>query len=149
MAGQTQEAFIAGLLQPPDELNRRALDGLLLTDIATAQELTGRLGRLDRIDLILPAEQEAQAALQDQIGEIISSGAVLQAVEARQGSVEEMTAAFRVNPTALSLLALVVGMFLIYNTITFSVVQRRPLFGTLRCLGVTQREIFGLVLSTD
>jgi putative ABC transport system permease protein len=46
---------------------------------------------------------------------------------------------------ALSLLALFVGLFLIYNTMTFSVVQRRPLFGTLRCLGVTPGEIFTLV----
>ena len=57
-----------------------------------------------------------------------------------------MTAAFRTNLTALSLLALVVGMFLIYNSMTFSVVQRRPLFGTLRCLGVTRGEIGVLVL---
>ena len=64
----------------------------------------------------------------------------MQAVAARQGTIEEMTAAFRINLTALSLLALVVGMFLIYNTMTFSVVQRRPLFGTLRCLGVTRRR---------
>jgi putative ABC transport system permease protein len=58
-----------------------------------------------------------------------------------------MTSAFRVNLTALSLLALVVGLFLIYNTITFSVVQRRPLFGVLRSLGATRREVFFLVLS--
>jgi putative ABC transport system permease protein len=57
-----------------------------------------------------------------------------------------MTSAFRVNLAALSLLALVVGLFLIYNTMTFSVVQRRPLFGTLRCLGVTRGEIFWLVV---
>ena len=54
-----------------------------------------------------------------------------------------MTAAFRTNLTALSLLALVVGMFLIYNSMTFSVVQRRPMFGTLRCLGVTSRRSAG------
>ena len=36
-----------------------------------------------------------------------------------------MTAAFRLNLTALSTLALLVGMFLIYNTVVFSVVQRR------------------------
>ncbi len=45
---------MAGLLDPADSLSRRALDGVMLADIATAQELTGRLGRLDRIDLILP-----------------------------------------------------------------------------------------------
>ena len=65
---------------------------------------------------------------------------------ARSGALSQMTAAFRINLTALSLLALVVGMFLIYNSMTFSVVQRRPLFGTLRCLGVTPVEIGLLVL---
>ncbi|MBP1702509.1 MAG: conserved rane protein of unknown function [Chloroflexi bacterium] len=70
----------------------------------------------------------------------------IQAVSARAGTVEQMTAAFRINLIALSLLALVVGMFLIYNTMTFSVVQRRPLFGTLRCLGVTRNEVFWLII---
>lgn len=57
-----------------------------------------------------------------------------------------MTAAFELNLAALSLLALVVGMFLIYNTVTFSVIQRRPIFGILRCLGVTQGQLFTLIL---
>ena len=57
-----------------------------------------------------------------------------------------MTRAFRTNLTALSLLALVVGMFLIYNTMTFSVVQRRGLLGRLRALGITRGELFALVL---
>ena len=76
------------------------------------------------------------------IESLLPPGASLQSVAARSGAVAEMTAAFRINLTALSLLALVVGMFLIYNTMTFSVVQRRPLFGTLRCLGVTRRRSF-------
>ncbi len=57
-----------------------------------------------------------------------------------------MTAAFRVNLTALSLLALLVGIFLIYNTMTFSVIQRRAMFGTLRSLGYTREQVFGMVL---
>ena len=142
--GKTSEAFIAGLLQPADSLSRRALDGLVIADIATAQELTGRLGKLDRIDLILPSEQAA--ALSARLQAALPAGVRLQTVEARSGTVAQMTSAFRVNLTALSLLALVVGMFLIYNTMTFSVVQRRPLFGTLRCLGVTRQEVFGMVM---
>ncbi len=58
-----------------------------------------------------------------------------------------MTAAFELNLSALSLLALVVGMFLIYNTVTFSVVQRRPIFGVLRCIGVTGGQLFRLILT--
>jgi putative ABC transport system permease protein len=140
--GNNQPVFIAGLLQPEDDLSRRALDGLVLMDIATAQELMGKTGTIDRIDLIFPPNGDAA----ERVSQLLPPGAVLQSVEARSGVVQEMTSAFRVNLTALSLLALVVGMFLIYNTITFSVVQRRPLFGTLRCLGVTRQEVFGLVL---
>ena len=47
----------------------------------------------------------------------------------------------------MSLLALVVGMFLIYNTVTFSVVQRRPMFGILRCVGVTGGQLATLILA--
>ncbi len=141
--GRTETALVAGLLAPSDSLSRRALDGLILCDIATAQELTGRLGRLDRVDLILP---EGESAAKDAIQAALPPDAQLVESEGRAGTVRQMTDAFRVNLTALSLLALVVGMFLIYNTMTFSVVQRRPLFGTLRALGVTRREVFFLVI---
>ena len=127
---------------PADSLSRRALDGLVLADIATAQELTGRTGRLDRIDLILPEDEGAAARSRA----LLPPDAQIVPVAARTGALAQMTAAFRINLTALSLLALVVGMFLIYNSMTFSVVQRRPLFGTLRCLGVTPAEIGLLVL---
>ncbi len=58
-----------------------------------------------------------------------------------------MIAAFDVNLTALSLLALIFGMFLIYNAVTFSVVQRRGLLGRLRALGVTRGQLLRLILS--
>jgi putative ABC transport system permease protein len=144
VGGYVHEATIVGLLEPEDSLSRRALDGMILADISTAQELTGRIGRLDRIDLLLPDDD--QGAMQF-VGAMLPTGARISKTDARSGTIEEMTAAFRLNLLALSLLALVVGLFLIYNTMTFSVVQRRVLFGTLRCLGVTRREIFALVVS--
>jgi putative ABC transport system permease protein len=136
---------IAGLLEPADDLSRRALDGLLATDIATAQEVLGKVGRLDRIDLIVPPGVAGEAALA-RITAILPPGARIDPAAARTGAVNEMTAAFQLNLTALSLLALVVGMFLIYNTVTFSVVQRRPVLGSLRALGMTRGEIFGMIL---
>jgi len=143
VGGQQEQVTIVGLLRPEDDLTRRALEGLILCDIATAQELTGRIGKLDRIDLILP--EDATSAL-SRIASGLPPGAHIQPVAGRTGTLKEMTAAFRLNLTALSLLAMVVGMFLIYNTITFSVVQRRAMLGTLRCLGVTRREIFTLII---
>ncbi len=147
VAGRSQPVSIAGLLKPEDRLNRRALEGLVLADISSAQELANRIGHLDRIDLILASQCSQSGALcAEELEALLPQGVQLQPVSARSGTIEQMTSAFRINLTALSLLALVVGMFLIYNTMTFSVVQRRPLFGTLRCLGATRNEVFIMVL---
>jgi putative ABC transport system permease protein len=135
------EGRIVGLLQPNDTLSQQALDDLVLTDIATAQEWLGMEGRLTRIDLILPAEYDV-AALQA----ALPQGAVLTTPAQRQSALNQMTDAFEINLQALSLLGLVVGVFLIYNTVMFSVVQRRHVIGIMRSLGTTRLQIFRLVL---
>lgn len=145
LGARMERLTIVGLLVPSNELSRRALDGLLIVDISTAQELLGRVGRLDRIDLIMPPGGEGEARLEE-IRDLLPAGARIVRPAARSATVEEMTAAFRLNLTALSLLALVVGMFLIYNTVSFSVVQRRPVLGILRALGMTRRELFAMIL---
>ncbi|HEY1407751.1 MAG TPA: ABC transporter permease, partial [Promineifilum sp.] len=139
--GRPVEARIVGLLQPADDVSRRALEGVLFTDIASAQEMLKMAGRLSHIDLIAESDEELAP-----VRAILPQGATLETAAARQNAVRQMTAAFELNLSALSLLALVVGMFLIYNTVTFSVVQRRPLFGILRCLGVTGGQLFALIL---
>ena len=142
-AGNQQPVSIVGVLHTDDTISRRALSGMLLMDISTAQEITGKLGLLDRIDLILPENDPTSI---DALKTIIPEYLSVQSVETKDGAVQEMTRAFRVNLTALSLLAMVVALFLIYNTMTFSVMKRRSLFGILRSLGVTRREIFILVI---
>jgi len=137
---------LVGLLQPSDKVSRRALESLLVTDIATAQELLGMPGRLSRVDLMIPEGSQGEALL-ERIRAALPPGAGVIRAASRSEAIEQMTRAFNLNLTALSLLALFVGMFLIYNTMTFSVVQRRTLIGTLRALGVTRGEVFTLVLS--
>ena len=56
-----------------------------------------------------------------------------------------MLAAFHLNLTALSWVALVVGLFLVYNTVTISVIARREEIGMLRALGVTRAPGGGAV----
>ncbi|SCZ50273.1 ABC transporter permease [Thiohalomonas denitrificans] len=139
IGGRPAVVKIAGTMDSDDRMERQALDGMLVADIATAQELLDMVGRLSHIDLILePAEVEP-------IRTRLPSGIHLQRAENRTRVMEQMTRAFSVNLTALSLLALLVGLFLIYNTMTFSVVQRRPLLGNLRALGASRREIFWLI----
>ncbi len=145
--GKTASAVIGGIIaDPADKLAARALEGILITDIATAQELSGRMGYIDRIDLIAPSNQPLSDWL-NEVDSLISEGFILQDGSSRDMYLVEMTSAFKLNLSALSLLALVVGLFLIYNTLTFSVIQRRPLFGMLRCQGVTRVELSLLIIS--
>jgi putative ABC transport system permease protein len=141
LAGQTAATRVIGLVNPANTVTQQALDSLIFADIATAQEILGMTGHLSHIDLI--ADSPAQLA---SVQALLPEGDRLETAEAEKNAVKQMTAAFRLNLTALSLLALVVGMFLIYNTVTFSVVQRRPLFGILRCLGATPGQLFTVIM---
>ncbi len=94
----------------------------------------------------VPGGAEEEEAL-SRIREILPPEAEILPAGARGSALEQMTRAFSLNLSALSLLALVVGTFLVYNTMTFSVLQRRQLVGTLRALGVTRGEVFAQVLS--
>lgn len=136
------EVRIIGVLEPSDRVSAQALDDLLLTDISTAQDVLGQAGRLTRIDLILPDDAVTLTAIESALPE----GAGLRAVSGGSDTLSQMTAAFELNLQALSLLALVVGVFLIYNTVTFSVVQRRPMLGILRSIGATKQQVFVLIL---
>ncbi len=142
LAGVGRTVQVVGLLESSDGDESAALDGVMFTDISTAQEALGFVGVLSRVDLIVENEVDL-----DLIQGILPDGTRLETTAASGNAIRQMTAAFELNLTALSLLALVVGMFLIYNTVTFSVVQRRPLFGVLRCLGVTGQQLFRLILS--
>jgi putative ABC transport system permease protein len=117
-----------------------AADDLLLVDIATAKSVLAMPGRLSYVDLILDADQ------QQWVRQRIPASVELQTVAEQAEGVTRLSAAFELNLTAMSLLALLVGMFLIFNAMTFSMVQRRTLFGRLRAIGVTPRELFRLVL---
>ncbi len=142
-AGRSHTAILAGLLPKTDAA---AEDGLAITDISTAQILTGRIGRLSWINLSLPQGVTGQR-MRARITGFLPAGTRILPTQARTGALVQMTRAFRTNLTAMSLLALVVGMFLIYNTMTFAVLQRRQLIGMLRAMGVTQREVFATVLT--
>ncbi len=137
--GSFSEARVVGLLQPANAASQQALDDLIISDIATAQELLGLPGRLSRIDLILDAaDLPALAAA-------LPPGQRLVPVK-EENALDQMIAAFELNLQAMSLLALVVALFLIYNTVSFSVVQRRGTLGIMRALGTTRGQIFRFIL---
>jgi putative ABC transport system permease protein len=145
MAGDRVNTYIIrGLLK--DEGPARVLDGnFALMDIAAAQLAFDRLGRLDRIDVMLAPDRKVETAVEE-IGRRLPAGLHAQRPSRRSEQVETMLAAFHLNLTALSWIALLVGLFLVYNTVTISVVARREEIGTLRALGVTRRQVLSLFL---
>jgi putative ABC transport system permease protein len=144
--GRVHDLHVTGQVEADDARSRDALDGLLITDVATAQEVLGLVGRLSRIDLVVPDGADG-ARLLARVTAALPPGAIVERAAARGAFVDQVTRAFTANLTALSLLALLVGMFLIYNTMAFSVVRRRTAIGRLRALGVTRGEVLGLVLA--
>jgi len=145
IGGNPHEITFVGLLEPRQQVTARALENLVVIDISSAQEFFSQKGRLSRIDLIAPLDEAGLGSL-DALRLLLPENAEILAADSRAQTMAQMTRAFQLNLTALSLLALVVGMFLIYNTMTFSILQRRSLLGALRTLGVTRREIFSMVL---
>lgn len=140
-----QDIHILEVLANDEQSATAGFDNLVLADIATAQELLGMSGRLSYIDLRIDDEQDSGKILTN-IEKILPQGVELVTAEARSQSLSQMTRAFHTNLTALSLLALLVGMFLVYNTMTFMVVQRRPLFAVLRIVGVTKQQLFRVII---
>ncbi|HQG51455.1 MAG TPA: FtsX-like permease family protein [Syntrophorhabdaceae bacterium] len=112
---------------------------LILMDIGNAQRLFNMNGNIDRIDLILNDESAFRSRWE--------TGFKIESNRQRMETLTALLGAFRLNLQALSLLALFVGVFLIYNTAMFTVVNRRRDAGIMRSLGANRNEILGAFLS--
>ena len=138
---------VRGILK--NEGPAKVVDGnFILMDIAAAQLAFDRIGRVDHIDVLLPEGRDLYKDL-DAISARLPAGLSAQRPQRRGEQVETMLAAFHTNLTALSWIALIVGLFLVYNTITISVVARRQEIGTLRALGLTRNKVLMLFLGRE
>jgi putative ABC transport system permease protein len=136
--------IVRGVLK--NEGPARVLDGnFIMMDIAAAQLAFDRLGRVDRIDVLLPEGADVHRDL-EAIAKRLPPALSAQQPSRRSQQVETMLAAFHTNLTALSWIALIVGLFLVYNTVTISVVARREEIGTLRALGLSRNKVLLLFL---
>ncbi|MBI5171140.1 MAG: FtsX-like permease family protein [Candidatus Eisenbacteria bacterium] len=128
------------------EALQQAMGGnVVITDIATAQEVFGREGRLDRVDLLVAPER--RDSVRAELARLLPPTAAAELPQGRTKQVENMVRAFALNLTALSFIAVFVSTFLIFNTMAMSVVRRRRDIGVLRALGMTRGAVARLWLS--
>lgn len=119
---------------------------LMILDLAQLQKISGKIGRIDRVEFLIesgPRADERRAELQALLTELGRNGErwIVTAPGAKRDSAEAMTRAFRLNLTILSLIALLVGLYLIFQALDGAVVRRRPEIAILRSLGVEEGAI--------
>lgn len=138
------ELTVRGLLTD-DGPARTAAGHFALLDIAVAQVLFDRLGQVDRLDVRLHDGLSLDAA-RAAIAPRLPPELRLNSPRDRYRQVEKMIAAFHFNLNALGSLALLVGLFLVYNAISTAVLRRRAEIGLLRTAGTGRRTVLLLFL---
>jgi putative ABC transport system permease protein len=138
--GVRRTMIVRGLLEARGPAT--AFNGaIVIADIAVVQAAFGLEGRITRIDLIVPDESLIPA-----IERVVPASARLERPSRRNERVEKMLRAFRVNLFALAGVALLVGMFLVYNTVLISILRRGKDVGVLKTLGTSASQVFAAFL---
>lgn len=144
MTGNTVRRLrVAGLI----EGSRPSVwDRLAVMDIAAAQIVFDAVGRLDRIDLVTKEGVRVEE-VQESVQRVLPPPLTVRRPAQRSKQIEDMVGAFQLNLAVLSWVGLVVGMFLIYNTVSFSVAQRRREIGIFRAIGMSEWLVVRLFLA--
>jgi putative ABC transport system permease protein len=142
--GRRHEVRVGGILELSG-VARASGGDLLLTDLFTAQDLLGRRGTVDRVDVVL-GRGASRDAVKREIAARLPPGLSVEAPGRAAETADRMVRAFRFNLNALGSLTLLVGMFLIANAVSIAVLRRRPEIATLRALGASRAAIFAAFL---
>ena len=118
---------------------------VVVMDVAAAQELLGRVGRLDRIELVPRAGSDLDR-LRAGAASLLPADVAVAEPSQRRRFAEQMLASLRFNLLALSAISLLVGGVLVATTLATSVVQRRYVVSLLRSLGASRRQVAAAVL---
>ncbi len=117
---------------------------VLVMDIGAAQQMFSMHGRISRIDLM--SLQKIRPETISAIQRSLPVNANIESPGNRNAQVQKMLHAFQNNLMALSLVSMLVGAFVIYNTMSIIIIRKRAEIGILRTLGLTRPALFGLFL---
>ncbi|HTW93833.1 MAG TPA: FtsX-like permease family protein [Tepidisphaeraceae bacterium] len=131
---------VVGIVQPTG-LARAQLTDVIVADLATAQELTDSIGKIDRIDTRLEDDQQV-----NDLSSALPKDLYLRSTQQQADSLNQLTASYRLNLLALSMMASFVAVFIVYNSMLVSVRQRVVSLGIMRCLGASRGQLARLYL---
>jgi putative ABC transport system permease protein len=115
-------------------------------DIAAAQQLFAKVGRINRIDVRLTPGVTRRELLR-QVDDSLPPGTTIATPEDNLARTANLSRAYRVNLTVLALVALFTGAFLVFATQALSVVRRRSQLALLRVLGLTRVELMWQIVT--
>ncbi|MEO7145349.1 MAG: FtsX-like permease family protein [Bryobacteraceae bacterium] len=118
---------------------------LAVMDIYAVQKVFGRGRHFDRIDVAVKdgvRVEDCQARLKSLLG----PGFEVEPPSARGAQFESLSRVYATSADLTSAFALFIGMFIIFNTFSIAVAQRRNEIGVLRALGATRGQIRALFL---
>ncbi|MBJ7259597.1 MAG: ABC transporter permease [Chthoniobacterales bacterium] len=144
LGGRAAELKARFILEPDDPAALADIRTASM-DIGWAQELLGTAGKLDSVQILL-ADDADRAGVAEAIRKIVPGDVVVAAPAQRSEQIGKMLSSFQLNLTALSLVSMMVGMFLVYNTVAASVVRARREIGILRAVGASRAEVRALFL---
>jgi putative ABC transport system permease protein len=124
----------------PDDALTRGDPRVAAMDIGWAQELLRSQGRLSSIQILLNDAGQSEK-ITEALSHIVPADARIAPPASRSQEMESMLGAFQLNVTAMSLVSLVVGMFLICNSVGAAVIRRRFEIAILRANGATRGEV--------
>jgi putative ABC transport system permease protein len=137
---QGKKDFIIRGIFKPSGLGEVFGGQIAVMDVFNAQFVFGRGKNFDRIDLMNEPEVAVED-LQRRLRERLPAGLEIERPSSRGQGLESTVKGMNIGMTVTSLIALLVGMFIIFNTFSISVNQRWKEIGVLRAIGVERKNV--------
>ena len=118
-------------------------------DVETGQELLDRKGQFDAISVAAKdglGEDELIREIQPVLPDKVQVKSATSEAQEDKDEISEFTSFIRYFLLAFAAIALFVGSFVIFNTLSITVAQRTREFATVRTLGGSRRQVLGSVL---
>ena len=135
---------VRGILQP-EGLARVFGGAHAIMDYQAAETVLGKDGRLDQIDLILRDPNDVATVIKD-LTPMLPSTLSIQPPRQRGTQYEQILNSFQTMLMSFSLLCLVAGIYIIYNTTSTGAVHRAFVMAGLRLIGADGNQLFALLM---